>query len=243
MLVVGANPVAQYCFAMVIRGSAKPILGNKEEASGMEGKWQVLTSRDVSSLVIDSLCDRVRGQNVTVGCFYFDIAIQKEQSSTSTMGALLKQVVGGWEEIPEEISGAYQDQKKAVGGRGPRLADIVEMLQAISSRERTFICIDGLDECAPGDRARLLDSLNQILEVSPGTRIFVTGRPHIWPEIVRRLSGRVTSLSITPRRGDIIKYLHSRLGEDTTPDAMDSSLAAEIVENISENVSEMYVEG
>ena len=203
---------------------------------------QLLTSRDVSSLVIDTLCDRARERNATVACFYFDFAVQKEQSSTSAMGALLKQVVSGLEVIPEEISRAYQDQKKAIGGRGPRLADLVKMLQATSSKEDTFVCIDALDECVPEHRVKLLDSLNKILRKSPGTRIFVTGRPHIQPEIGRRLAGSVTSLSITPRRGDIITYLRSRLEEDTNPDAMDSSLEAEILRKIPENISEMYVE-
>ena len=158
------------------------------------------------------------------------------------MGALLKQVVGGLEEIPEEISQAYQKQKKALGGRGPQLSDIVEMLQNTSSKERTFICIDALDECVPEYRVKFLDSLNQILQKSPATRIFVTGRPHIRPEIGRRLAGRVTSLSISTKRDDIIRYLHSRLEEDTTLDAMDSSLEAEILKKIPEDVSEMYVE-
>ena len=222
---------------------AKPILGNTNEVRGMEEKWQGLTSRCASSLVIDNLCDRARGRNATVACFYFDFAVQKEQSSTSTMGALLKQVVGGLEEIPEEISGAYQDQKKAIGGRGPRLTDIVKMLQTASSKKPTFICIDALDECVPGDRVKILDSLNQILQKSPGARIFVTGRPHIRPEIRRRLSGRVVaSLSISSNRDDIIRYLHSRLEEDTTPDAMDGSLEADILKKIPENISEMYVE-
>ena len=81
----------------------------------------MLTSRDTSSLVVDNLCDRARGQNVTVACFYFDFAVQKEQSPTSAMGALLKQVVGGWEEIPEEISRAYRDQKKLLVGGDPDL--------------------------------------------------------------------------------------------------------------------------
>jgi len=116
------------------------------------------------------------------------------------------------------------------------------MLQTTSSKGRKFICIDGLDECMPEHRTKLLESLNKILQISPGMRIFVTGRPHIRPEVERRLAGKVTSLSITPRRGDIITYLHSKLEEDTTPDAMDSSLAAETFENISENISEMYVE-
>jgi len=52
----------------------------------------------------------------------------------------------------------------------------------------------------------------------------------------------VTSLSISPKRGDIVRYLHSKLEEDTTLDAMDSSLEAEILRKIPEDISEMYVE-
>ena len=59
---------------------------------------------DVSSLVIDSLCDRARGQNAAVACFYFDFAAQKEQSPASVLGALLRQVVSGLKEVPEEIA-------------------------------------------------------------------------------------------------------------------------------------------
>jgi len=43
------------------------------------------------------------------------------------------------------------------------------------------------------------------------------------------------------KRDDIIRYLHSRLEEDTTPDAMNGSLEAEILKKIPEDVSEMYV--
>jgi len=192
--------------------------------------------------VIDSLCDQAGGQNATVAGFYFDFADQKDQSPTSTMGALLKQVVGGLEEIPEEILQAFQKQKKALGGRGPRLSEIVKMLQTTSSKERTFICIDALDECVPESRVKLLNSLAQILQKSPSIRIFLTGRPHIEPEIGRHLAGKVTSLPISTKRDDIIRYLHSRLEEDTTPDAMDSNLEADILEKIPEDVSEMYVE-
>ena len=201
----------------------------------------MLTSRDVSSLVIDSLCDQAKGENVAVACFYFDFAAQKEQSPTSVLGALLKQVVGGLEVVPVEIAEAYEDQKKVIGGRAPGLSDIVNMLQTTSSEKRTFICIDALDECVPEYRVKLLNSLNKILQKSPDTRIFVTGRPHIQDEIGKRLSGRVTTIRITPKRDDIISYLHSRLNEDTTPDAMDSHLEADILKKIPEDISEMYV--
>jgi len=203
---------------------------------------RVLTSHDVSSLVIDCLCGRARGQNVTVACLYLDFTAQREQSSTSMLGALLKQIVVGLGEVPEEIVEAYEEQKNFLGGRKPQHTDIVKMLQTTSSKKRTFICIDALDECVPEQRVRLLDSLNKILQESPGARIFVTGRPHIRPEVGRRLAGRVTSLPISTKRDDIIRYLRSRLAEDLTPDAMDSSLEAEILKKIPEHVSEMYVE-
>jgi len=103
-------------------------------------------------------------------------------------------------------------------------------------------CIEALDECVAGHWVKLLDSLNQILQKSPGTRIFVTGRPHIRSEIERCLAGIVKSLSISPKRDDIIRYLHTRLHEDRTRDAMDGSLEVDILKKIPEDVSEMYVE-
>jgi len=202
----------------------------------------VLTSRDASSLVIDNLCDRVGRQNATVACFYFDFAAQNEQSPACILGSLLKQVVFGLDEIPEEISETYKDRKNAIGGQGPQISDVLNMLQITSTRKRAFICIDALDECATKHQAKLLDSLCLLLQQSPGTRIFVTGRPHILPEIGRRLAGRVTTLSISPKRDDIITYIHSRLAADTTPDAMDGTLEADMVEKIPSDISEMYVE-
>jgi len=199
----------------------------------------VLISRDISSLVVDKLCDQARGQNVPITCFYFDFAARKEQSATSMMGSLLKQIVSGMESIPDEISRAFKEQKKAIGGCGPQIAEIVKMLQAITSSQPTFICIDALDECVGVQRFKVLDSLNQILEKSPGTRIFVTGRPHIRAEIEKHLGGRAASLSVGPSKDDITTYLHARLGEDETPDAMSESLEAEILEKIPENMSEM----
>ena len=201
----------------------------------------MLTRRDVSSLVIDTLCNQARGRNATVACYYFDFASQNEQSPASILGSLLKQLVFGLEEIPEEISEAYEDRKNAIGGQAPQISDILKMLQITSTRKRAFICIDAADECAIEHQIKLLDALGQLLQLSPSTRIFITGRPHILPEIGRHLAGRVTSVSVSPKRDDIVTYLRSRLAGDTTPDAMDSSLEADILKKMPEDISEMYV--
>ena len=200
----------------------------------------MLTIRDDSSLVVDRLCDRTRGQNTPVTCFYFDFAARKEQTATSMLGSLLKQIVNGTGGIPEDIWRALREQREAVSGRRPQLGDIVKMLQLITSSQRIYMVIDALDECTPVQRFRLFDSLKEILEKSPGARIFVTGRPHVRTEIETRLKGRVASVSVRPVRDDIIQFLQVRLSEDETPDAMDSSLEAEILDKIPENTSEMY---
>jgi len=233
--------LAQFYFAMEIRGSARRLLGNEDYSARRQAREPVLTNHDDSSLVVDRLCEQARGQNTLITCFYFDFAARKEQSATNMLGSLLKQMISGMERIPEEISRAFREQKKAIGGCGPQLVDIVNMLQALMSSQPTFICIDALDECVGVQRVRVLDSLKQILEKSPAARIFVTGRPHIRTEMEKRLSEQMISVSICPAKGDIIAYLRVQLGEDETPDAMDETLEAEILEKIPENISEMYV--
>ena len=225
---------------MEIRVLVKLTLGSSNELQGVDG-GQGLTACDVSSLVIDNLCNQARGRNATVACFYFDFAAQNEQSPASILGSLLKQLVFGLQEIPKEILGAYEDRKNGIGGQGPQISDILKMLQITSTRKRAFICIDAIDECPIEHQVKLLDSLGQLLQLSPGTRIFVTGRPHILPEIGRRLAGRVMSVSISSKRDDIVTYLRSRLAADTTPDAMDSTLEADILKKIPDDISEMYV--
>jgi len=230
--------VRQSCFAMESRGSEKHLLGNENHSRRIEERESVLTCNHVSSLVVDRLCHRSRGQNIAVACFYSDFAARKEQSVASILGSLLRQLVCGMEKVPEGIAQDFQEQKMAIGGRGPRLPDTVKMLQAITSSLRTFICIDA-DECAAGHRIKLLNSLQQILETSPRTRIFIVGRPHVRTEVERRLAGRVISLSVGANKDDIIGYLRLRLDQDETPEAMDESLEAEILEKIPETMSEM----
>jgi len=199
----------------------------------------LLIDYDLSSLVIDTLCKQAAHEKAAVACFYFDFANQEEQSLATILGSVLKQVVGGLSEIPQTIVKAFRDKGRVIGGQRLALAEIVEFLQHISSPQRTFICIDGLDECPARLRAKLLDSLSQILQNSQGRRIFLTGRPHIRDEVELHLGGRAATRSISPTKGDITIFLQAKLKEDTIPNAMDKSLEEEIIKIISETVSEM----
>ena len=41
-----------------------------------------------------------------------------------------------------------------------------------------------------------------------------------------------------PNNDDIVGYIQMRLSEDTSPDVMDSSLEAEIMKSVAENIPE-----
>ena len=79
------------------------------------------------------------------------------------------------------------------------------------------------------------------MEKSLGARIFIIGRPHIQAEAEKRLAWRVTSVSLGPSKNDIIEYLRVGFSKDETPDAMDESLEAEILDKIQAIMSEMWV--
>ena len=156
------------------------------------------------------------------------------------MGAILKQLVSRVG-IAEGLREAFQKAKKEVGGRGPRLPDLMGMLRtAIASLPKVFICVDALDECLPKCLPELLGSLRDIVHEFPSTRIFLTGRPHV-QEVIQRYFTNTVVIPISPNTDDIRNYLKMRLDRDAEPEAMNSDLRADIVRVIVEKISDMCV--
>jgi len=201
----------------------------------------LLTGRRGSSVVVDYLCDQAIAQDMAVACFYFDFASREAQTPTNMLGSLLKQLLSGLGVIPVEIVKKFRGQKRVIGGRRLKLSDIVKMCATVTSFQRTFICVDALDECVPRHRLEVLDAFGQILHKSPSTRMFMTGRSHIRGEVERGLGERAISISMVSRQDDIGTYLRARLRKDTTPDAMDGFLENDIMKNVLEKISETYV--
>jgi len=190
--------------------------------------------------VIDSLCDQAKEENIAVTGLYCDFVSQQGQTIANIIGAILRQLAGR-DSIPKYIREAFQKAKKEFGGRGPQLADLMEMLRiAIDSLPQVIICIDALDECLPKYLQMLLKSLRDIVRGSPNTRIFLTGRPHV-REDVRRYFTSAVVIPISPNTNDIRTYLEMRLDEDTEPEAMNHDLRADIVRVILDKTSDMCV--
>ena len=154
------------------------------------------------------------------------------------LGSILKQLLQR-EGIPEPLRQVFRKEKRGFGGRAAQLVDLVSMLKAaLTSLSEVFICIDGLDECLPKNRRELLESLEKIVQASPNTRLFLSGRPHIRDE-VKKCFIEPAMIAIVPTIGDIKRYLAMRLDQDPTPSAMDYNLRAGILSVIPRKVSQM----
>jgi len=158
------------------------------------------------------------------------------------LGSLLRQLVSGLEEIPEAVVRGFRKKKKVIGGRGLQVPGVLKMFQqTITAAKRTFICVDALDECVPQHRMVVLESLGQILQGSPNTRVFITGRPHVRSEVEGKLGGAANFVFIQPKDDDLTRFLREKLRKDTTPNIMSSTLEANIMKSIPEISSETYV--
>ena len=190
--------------------------------------------------MIDSLCDQAGEEDIAVAAFYCDFISQHDQTINNVVGAILKQLVGRGG-IPKDLREAFQKAKYEVGGRGPRLVDLMGMLRTtIASLSRVFICIDALDECLPKCLAELFESLRDIVRESSTAKIFLTGRPHVG-EDVRRYFSKAVVIPISPNRDDIRNYVEMRLNRDAEPEAMSNDLRVDIMRVIQENISDMHV--
>ena len=201
----------------------------------------MLIGHDDSSLVIDKLCDEAVEEDPTVACFYFDFAARSEQSPVNMLGSLLRQLVSGQEEIPEAIVKDFRKEKRSIGGRGIQVSGILKLFQVIATTRRISICVEALEECLPEHRMVFLESLNQILQGSPNTRLFMTGRPHVRSEVERELGEAASFILIQATEDGVVRFLHEKLKKDTIPNAMSSTLEGDIMKSIPAISSETYV--
>ena len=193
--------------------------------------------------MIERLRDEAGEEDIAVVGFYCDFRNQDEQTAAHIFGAVLKQMVSRGE-ILEHVRTEFENAKQDLGGRGLRLPDLVQMVKwAVDTLPQVFICIDALDECLPKYLLELLGLLGDILQESPRTRIFVTGRPYIEVEIVRHFAATIITLvPISPSAHEIRRYLEKKLEMDTMCDAMSDDLWVDMLRIIPERISEMCEE-
>src|SRR5437588_628930 len=79
---------------------------------------------NTSSLVIDRLCAKTRGEDIAIAMFYCDFHHNQEQTSTDIMGAILKQLMVR-REVQKLVQKAFQRARVESGSRGRPLPDMM----------------------------------------------------------------------------------------------------------------------
>ena len=227
-------------YSLLLRGPGSR--KNLSKVGAIKFRKRYIVNKDTSSLVIDKLSSRIGEDRISVIYHYCNFQNRKSHVAACMLVSLLKQVVDGLGAIPAEIGDAFE-AKQGSNGRGLSVSDVLKLLEAaFKCNERTFICIDALDECATEHRPEFLRSLHSIVRNSPNVRLFVTGRPHIQTELEKHHGKSLHFILFKPVKGDIRRYLEMKLEDDSFCEAMDSELKRDIMQAITEMISEMYVD-
>jgi hypothetical protein len=146
------------------------------------------------------------------------------------IGALTKQLVRRAKIVPTTVLDLFRERDEEQ--RSVDEEDAQKIFGLVLNRYDTvYICIDALDECAPGSRAQLLRFLKAI--DSPSIRLFLTGRHSAEAEVTSTLSSLFPMIiPISAAEEDIRIYLSQKLENDRSPEAMDENLKNQIMENL-----------
>ena len=187
--------------------------------------------------MIDDLITQHGGENVAY--MYCDYRDKTNQTVANILGSLLQQLLITAPLVPAGIIAlleSIQRKKQIVEAE-----DVSQMLKILLPQlNRSFICLDALDELAPRTRFALLKAFHADFG---NVHIFLTGRPHIQPEVDRALRTKVDAMHIIADDGDIRGYLRQEIEEDMNinPDDMNEQLKEEILDTITRKAKGMYV--
>ena len=225
LLFYGGQGVGNTCIGYDIRVTLKELC-------------TMLTGNNISSLVIDTLRDHTRGQNIAVVSLP-----RKDQLAVHMIGALLRQIVLGAARIPGEIQSAFEESGKG-GGQSPWLPDMVKLfVKAINSVQRVYICVDTVDELLPQDRLEFLRALRQIIQDAPGAQLFLTGRPYICGGLDKHLTNSAYTIQFVTDQGGVARYVSRKIDDDDDddqdPGLMTENLKNDIMKTILEKASAM----
>lgn len=167
--------------------------------------------------------------------FYFNYREAHQQDPQAVLSCLLRQVVAKLDEIPPELI-----QMKLSRGDSGRmnLEDCKQMMAiCLAATERTYLILDGLDECdLSKHRKTLLDTLHDLAKL-PQTRLLVTSRSHI--QDIARSFHDIAQLTIVAHDEDLEEYMSEELCTSHGSDDLDEELTTRIRAQITKRANGM----
>ncbi|KAF2790175.1 hypothetical protein K505DRAFT_377712 [Melanomma pulvis-pyrius CBS 109.77] len=164
----------------------------------------------ITSLVIQHLHATFEADSdVGIAYLYCNYRELDTQRLDDLLLTLLRQLAGQMRPFPQVVVDAYYQHKKAKSR--PSCDELAEMLRVvISSHERVFIIIDGLDECQVnhGTREKLLDT---IFTLHATTQVSILATSRYIQDMEKRFDGRAVVVVIKASEEDVGLYLDGRI--------------------------------
>jgi NACHT domain len=193
----------------------------------------------ITSIVIDHLHSKFQNDgSVGIAYIYCNFRRQQEQKSEDLLASLLKQLCQEKPSMPEIMKNLYKRHKDK--RTRPSIDEVSKALHSVvADYSKTFIIIDGLDECQVTDGSRM-KFLSEILylQTKVGVSLFMTSR--FVQEIMKNFQGCV-SREIIASDKDVQRYIESHTLQLPSFVCRSPALQEEIITKIVKTVKGMYV--
>lgn len=159
------------------------------------------------STAVDYLWIKNTDNNVGIAYLYFNY--MREHVITELFSSLLRQLIERYLALIANATALYETHTQGRPSK-PSLDEISDSLVSVIGKlEKTFILVDALDECLvmDGGRQKFLSELFKV-QTNTGLRLFATSRYN--QDIVQQFNA-TTRLEIEAKKGDLEKYLDSRM--------------------------------
>ncbi|GAB1311901.1 hypothetical protein MFIFM68171_02111 [Madurella fahalii] len=166
----------------------------------------------LTAAVVDDLCERFK-HDASVGIAYLYLSSEQraDQTPEKLLASLAKQLLQGWVPLPDGLRNKYKSRKDK--STDPSASDLLEILEcAVRLYARTFIVVDGLDECEKTAFVARLSEKIFSFQLRLGISFFATSRPI--PVIEKLFDADVCLRQrVLASNDDIEKFVNGHLDE------------------------------
>lgn len=174
--------------------------------------------------------------SVGIAAAYCNFKDRDMQSLENLLAGLCVQLASSSESLPKTLTTVYSDHR--ANGTRPTLKEIFGIFEETAKPfTRIYLIVDALDECSTEVRSNLVEKL---INLQPSVRLLVTTR---FIDSITSQFNENAIIEIRASRGDLEKYVRSRLAASSRLPAMlnlqYTSLSSEICDKVAEHASGM----
>ncbi|PSN61088.1 hypothetical protein BS50DRAFT_652779 [Corynespora cassiicola Philippines] len=156
----------------------------------------------MAAIAVDHLQSTVQAHDVGVVYAYCNYKGRADQTASSLLAAMLKQLVQDQPSMAEPLYSMHNHHE--IQKTRPSLEEILGALQSVLAHyQRVYVVIDALDECVHDVRDELLSKLRHV-QSKTDVRVMATSR--FIPDIVEQFSG-MPELEVRADAADVKRYV------------------------------------